>query len=198
MTKNPIRLLRYLRIVLVPFVLILAFGRACATDDENDESYYNERTIRASDIPSDAPTFDQYPVRAIYRGPVAAPDVMRDPESRLFRTMIRRGAKRGPNFAGHYTLVFWGCGAGCVAVAIVDAQSGKVFHPDNLSTIDNINVAYEELEPPDGELVKFRRDSKLLVVMGGINEDSARRGISYFIWDREQLRRIRFVHKPYE
>jgi hypothetical protein len=156
----------------------------------------DEHTIRATDAPKDAPTFARYLVRERYSGPLAAPDVKRHPRSRLFRTMIREGAKRGPNFAGHYTLTFWGCGSGCVSVAIVDARSGKVFHPRNLREIDNYNVAYEELVALHGDLINFRLDSKLLIVIGGINEDTALRGISYFLWENERLRRIRFVHKP--
>lgn len=176
-------------------VLLVTYGFANAA---NNEQYFDEHTIRASDIPSNAPTFDQYSVSAPYKGPVAAPDVKSHPLSRLFRTMIRDGAKRGPNFAGHYTLVFWGCGTSCAALAIVDAKTGKVFHLKNLQTIDSINVAFEEIDPPDGHLLKFRRDSKLLVLIGGINEDPALRGISYFLWEHERLRRIRFVHKPYD
>ncbi len=194
MNANPNRLFRSIGLLLLPFLFLVSCGVACAGDENN----YDEHAIRASDVPGDARTFEQYPEHTSYRGPIAAPDVRSDPESRMFRTMIRKGAKRGPNFAGHYTVVFWGCGAGCTAVAIVDAQSGKVFHPKNLSTVDNINVAFDELEPPDGELVKFRRDSTLLVVMGGINEDPALRGISYFVWERERLQRIRFVPKPYD
>jgi len=176
-------------------LLLATCGNACATDEEQ---FYDEHTIRGSDIPSDAPTFDQYSVSEPYKGAVAATDVKSHPLSWLFRTMIREGAKRGPNFAGRYTLVFWGCGAGCTAIAVVDAKSGKVFHPKILHAFDNINVAFDELEPPDGHLVKFHLDSKLLVVMGGINEDPALRGISYFLWEHERLRRIRFVHKPYD
>ena len=176
-------------------VLLVTFGFAHATEDEQ---YFDHHTIRASDIPREAPAFDQYLVSPPYIGPLAPPDVKSHPLSRLFRTMIREGAKRGPNFAGRYTLVFWGCGSSCSSVAIVDARTGKVFHPKNLGTIDNINVAFDELEPPDGHLVKFRLDSKLLIVIGGVNEDPSLRGISYFVWDHERLRRIRFVHKPYE
>jgi len=109
--------------------------------------------------------------------------------------MIREGAKNGPNFAGHYTIVFWGCGAGCISMAIADANTGKVLHPKDLQVIDTTNVDFNGF---DDELVKFKLDSKLLAVVGGINEDSAQRGISYFVWKNAVLHRIRFVHKPYE
>lgn len=175
-------------------VLLITSGVSYAADEE----IFDKHTIRASDIPIDAPTFERYSVRDVFKGPIASPDVKRDPFTRMFRTMIRQGAKQGPNFAGHYTIVFWGCGTGCATTAIVDAKTGRVFHPKNLGAVDNVNVAFDELEKPDGHLVKFRLDSKLLVVMGGINENTALRGISYFLWENEHLRRIRFVHKPYD
>lgn len=180
---------------LLAFILCVTTTASLA---ESAEDYYDNHSLRASDLPANAPRFSQFAVGSIYRGRPAAPDVTSDPESRMFRTMIRMGAKRGPNFAGHYTIVEWGCGAGCRMIAIVDAASGKVFHPANLGTVDNSNIAYDELEPPEGDLIKFRKDSRLLVVIGGINEDDKLRGISYFVWENDKLRRIRFVPKPYE
>jgi hypothetical protein len=44
-----------------------------------------------------------------------------------FRTALSRGAAEGPNFAGHYTVVTWGCGTLCEEFMIVDARSGEVF-----------------------------------------------------------------------
>ena len=162
-----------------------------------DERGYDEHTIRASDFPAVAPQFEQYRTIKAFKGHVAPADVKTHPLARLFRTAISEGAKRGPDFAGHYTVVWWGCGTDCRALAIVDANTGKVHFPSNLSNVDNINIAYEEFEPPDGRLVKYRLESRLLIVIGGINEEPARRGVSYFVWSGERLRRIMFVPKPY-
>jgi hypothetical protein len=49
---------------------------------------------------------------------------------RMFRTVLRNGARKGPDFAGHYTVVEWGCGSNCVVFAVVDALSGKVYDRD--------------------------------------------------------------------
>ncbi|HEY8101754.1 MAG TPA: hypothetical protein VIF82_13465 [Burkholderiaceae bacterium] len=180
-------------LTLIFFLIATPYISTIAADDD----YSNEHTIRASDIPSNAPQFEKYPATEKFRGSVAAPNIRSHPRSRMFQTMIRQGAKDGPNFAGHYTIVFWGCGTSCASLAIVDTNTGKVFHPQNLQTIDNINVDFDELEKPDGRLIKFKLDSKLLIVFGGINEEPTMRGISYFVWENEKLRRIRFVHKPY-
>jgi hypothetical protein len=184
-----------MRTTLLSLCLVFA-SLPCIAQQSQD--YFDDNTIRLSDVPKDAPDFNQYPARPMYNGPIAPPDVKSHPRSRLFRTMIRDGAKQRPNFAGHYTIVTWGCGAGCVSYAIVDAQTGKVFHPSNFQTTDNVNIDFDALESPDGRLVKFRPDSYLLIVIGGINEDPKRRGISYFTWQKNQLRRIRFVPRPYE
>jgi len=39
--------------------------------------------------------------------------VLSSPEWREYRTMLRKGAKKGPNFASHFTVVQWGCGTQC-------------------------------------------------------------------------------------
>ena len=74
-----------------------------------------------------APAFDQFPITETFNGKPAAP-VLKEAEDRAFRTRIREGAAGGPNFAGHYTIVEWGCGAGCVSIATVDAKTGTVYH----------------------------------------------------------------------
>ena len=192
----------YVKLVCRVLVLWLAgmVSFAYAVTPEVEQMYYDKNTIRTADVPPDAPTFTQYAVHEKFSGKPAAPDVKSHSRSRLFRTMIRLGAKQGPNFAGHYTLVFWGCGTSCRQLAIVNAKNGKVFHPSNLGMTGGSSIAYEEFEELNGddELVRFRRDSKLLMVIGDINEDESQRGISWFVWDREQLKRIRFVHKPSE
>ncbi|MGE8127680.1 hypothetical protein ACQKQD_11945 [Methylobacterium sp. NPDC080182] len=74
-----------------------------------------------------APDFAAYAV-APYRGPIGLPDFRgRDRQHASYRTRILAGAKAGPNFAGHLTLVPIGCGAGCVFVPVVDVQTGRVF-----------------------------------------------------------------------
>src|SRR5262245_36131587 len=78
--------------------------------------------------PTLAPRFNEFPSGTAFRGkPVQV--VLNRAEERRFRTVIREGAKEGPNFAGHYTIVEWGCGTECIQAAVVDANSGKIFQP---------------------------------------------------------------------
>lgn len=76
------------------------------------------------------PRFEQYPATAKFRGQPAPVNLNSHPQARMFRTNLRNGAPKGPNFAGHYTLVFWGCGTACQSFAIVDARNGRVYFPD--------------------------------------------------------------------
>lgn len=185
-----------LRSVLCIVLAAFSCNMACAQSDEDDS--FNPTTIRASDLPAHPPQFKDFPATEAFNGKRVEPDVMHDPDTRQFRTMIRRGAATGPNFAGHYTIVTWGCGNACLSVAIVDANTGKVYNPKELGWVDFNNIDDEVLAKPEDSLIKYRKDSRLLIVIGGINEDSKLRGISYFTWDKGALHRIRFVHKPYE
>ena len=73
------------------------------------------------------PRFEDFLAGAIFSGPLIEPVITDSRLGRAYRTRIRSGAKAGPNFAGHFTLVTWGCGSPCQDWAIVDAQTGRVF-----------------------------------------------------------------------
>jgi hypothetical protein len=84
--------------------------------------------VAAEWIPQVPPAFVRFPA-TIYRGRPARVDLRSHPTARRFRTVLREGARLGPNFAGHYTLIDWGCGTSCRAFAIVDAKTGGVYFP---------------------------------------------------------------------
>jgi hypothetical protein len=90
------------------------------------------------------PRFEDYPTTETFRG-APAPPVLITSEQRLYRTRIRKGVVNGegvwsgswentmktsgPNFAGHYFVIRWGCGSDCLMMAVVDAKTGKVYDP---------------------------------------------------------------------
>jgi hypothetical protein len=62
----------------------------------------------------------------VFRGVPAPVDFSSWSGSRRFRTVLRAGAARGPNYAGELTVVRWGCGSPCESVAIVSAPTGRI------------------------------------------------------------------------
>jgi hypothetical protein len=106
-----------------------------------------ERRALAATTKPEVPTFAGFPVREIFTGTPATVDLASDPRAGTFRTRLRRGAAEGPNFAGHYTIVTWGCGTDCQVTAVVDARTGR--------------VAFAPFTAYSG--TAFRLDSRLLI-----------------------------------
>jgi len=123
--------------------------------------------------------FKDFPVGRVFKGRPASVDLSSDKQARKYRTILRDGAKSGTNFAGHYTIVIWGCGTSCQQFAIVDAQTGKVHFSTELPY-----VSWGGLEENSG--LQFRPDSRLLVVYGHrMGEDPA--GVFFYEWDGNRL-----------
>lgn len=72
-------------------------------------------------------TFEDYPAD-FYSGELAYPDFSTNPEAKRFITRIKNECANGINFAGHYTLVTWGCGSPCQSGVIVDRKTGKIYN----------------------------------------------------------------------
>jgi hypothetical protein len=80
----------------------------------------------AATVPATAQGKD-YPA-VVYKGVKKLPDFQgRDKEFASFRTRIRDGIKHGPNFAGHVSLIVFGCGSGCSEVFAADVTTGQVY-----------------------------------------------------------------------
>lgn len=118
--------------------------------------------------------FSNYPVKAVFRGN-PAPPVLDAPRVRLYRTRIRDGVSKGVVFAGHYEITVWGCGAGCLSFAIIDAFTGKVsFFPASVSQ-----------NREAGERLTYRQDSRAIHVIGSLNEgNSADR---WYQWNEDKF-----------
>ncbi len=66
---------------------------------------------------------------SIYKGKLAAPDFTSDPSAKFYKTMIKTQCKaQGVNFAGHYTVIEWGCGTECENIAVVDRLNGRIYY----------------------------------------------------------------------
>ncbi|MCU7495991.1 MAG: hypothetical protein HF314_16975 [Ignavibacteria bacterium] len=104
----------------------------------------------------------------------------------MFRTALRNGVKEGVNFAGHYTVVIWGCGTSCQSFAIVDQINGRVYFTKEL-----LLVSYADYWEKDYGL-NYRPDSRLLVVNGRPDEDKDK-GRYYYEWKDNKLILIKMV-----
>jgi hypothetical protein len=130
------------------------------------------------------PRFEDYPVRQIYRGRVAPPRIDSG-RARQFRTRLREDSREGPNFAGRYTVVHWGCGTGCAQVAVVDARTGRVYWPP---------VDYVDIPHPDVDRSRnsgWRLDSRLLVLTRSHYDRYASYTAYYYLFDNNRFRLLR-------
>lgn len=142
---------------------------------------------------ADAPRFEDYRADP-RRVALPAPLMLGSREARRYRSLIGAQSSQGPNFAGDYTIVAWGCGASCTAFAIVDARTGRAHFPAGLGAIGTAHAGYGG---PDSPLrynaLRFRADSRLIAILGAPDEEEARDGISFFEWTGRALRPVRFV-----
>jgi hypothetical protein len=170
------------RSVIVAMILSLALAASAPSHSAQEKNNQSEKV----------PRFSDYPVKDIYRGKPAAVNLTSHPLARTFRTVLREGAEKGPNFAGHFTVVLWGCGAGCQSFAIVEANSGKVMFMT--SEKEKILEAVVGLD--------YKLDSSLLIVnpIAALEaEDPASNLRSedcrYYVWRGTKLELV-FVQSP--
>lgn len=121
--------------------------------------------------------FAKFPARPVFRGK-PHPPILTDPDAHIFRTRIREGVAKGVTFAGHYEVAEWGCGAGCLSFAIIDAVSGGVhFFPATIS--QNREV---------GERLTYKRDSRAVHVIGSLNEENS--ADRWYVWNGNEFELI--------
>ena len=142
------------------------------------------------------PRFEDFPItekwnqeRAILK--------LSTPSERMFSTQLTKAAKEPPNFAGHYRIVFWGCGSLCSASAVVDLQTGSVFPPPLAGHGDGWNRWIMAPAFSEGSGIDFRLDSRLVVVKGGLNHSEVLKknvpDVYYFVWERNRFRQLMFI-----
>lgn len=157
--------------------------------------------------PRPGPRFEDFLVRNIFSGTPARP-ALETTEEREFRTVIRRGVAKGwgvddgitgrpfpgpgPNFAGHYVIVAWGCGSPCLMAAIVDLKTGRVFpppfHHGPGGSYFHVPWAFP-MDPP----LSYRLDSRLLIANICEAGESQKCGAHYFVMAEGGPRLIRTV-----
>jgi hypothetical protein len=140
--------------------------------------------------PGAPPSFGALPAIDRFEGK-PAPVKLLTPQARKYRTMLKDGAKDGPNFAGRYTVAQWGCGGGCVQFAIIDAKTGDVYFPPfYVSIVAGPDEKMDQIPEP----LQFKPDSKLLIVTGARNEKGG--AVYYYKWDNNRLALITSTPLP--
>ena len=153
--------------------------------------------IALAAISQPTPRFADFPTPPEAGIKPAPVDLSSHPEAREFRTQIRSDARAGPNFAGHFTIVGWGCGSACLQWGVVNASTGKVWFEPGVEVVGVDRVA-DELHPAPGVNaefynLRFRLDSRLVVVLGAPGEDEAREGVGYYLWDGKTFALLKFI-----
>jgi hypothetical protein len=142
--------------------------------------------LRFADFPATAET-----PREHWRGPL-----LTSADATEFRTMLQKASLKPPNFAGHYTIAVWGCGSSCTDFGIIDRHSGRTFFDRRLRRISGVYVGSEPDEAqPAFDALRFKRDSRLLVVLGAPNEDESRDGVTFLRWTGASFLQLHFVYR---
>jgi len=120
------------------------------------------------------PRFAEYRVVA-YGGTLSDPQIVTS-EQRRFRTLLRKAISKGygvveggteherigPNFAGHYILVQWGCGLPCMETAVIDAKDGRVLRLPRIPGDTDSRGFVVPTSSDDLRELQFKRESRLL------------------------------------
>jgi hypothetical protein len=127
-----------------------------------------------------SPRFEDYPAPA-YSGK-SAPVQIKGVKSRRYAGQLRAMARRPANFAGHYVLAAWGCGASCVMAAAIDAKTGTVSWVPFTVCCWDVDVT---------EPLEYRQDSRLLITHGSRDEHGAGSDTNYYWFDGRRFIPIR-------
>jgi len=114
------------------FSLVLSSTPAFANEHEKAEHnrFDGQLTFTADEEKyqiKNLPKFENFPAEAKASGKTASDiDWSSNKDARAFKTRLRKGLKKGPNFNGHYVVISHGCGSPCQVNWIVDVNNGKV------------------------------------------------------------------------
>ncbi len=130
------------------------------------------------------PRFTEYPSSAAFAG---RHHLILDRADLSYGTRLREAARQRPDFAGHYVLALWGCGAECLMGAAIDVRSGRVTWLPGDTICCWFSGPQEQAQ--DIDPVRYRLHSRLLVLNGLRGEREGDLGQHYYA-----IRDGRFVH----
>lgn len=176
--------------------LLLAFAGLMHRGQDVPSAFDKCRIVTSADLTDKkAPTFATYSVAVSQVLGSPKLDLKSNRTARMYQAILREEVSRGPNFAGNYRLAVWGCGSSCAMFAVVNLRTGRVITPESFSVTSgvyffvDVQKAFPYSQSQYG-LFGFRKDSRLLVITGDLDEDESREGAFYFVLDGERLRLI--------
>lgn len=130
------------------------------------------------------PRFEDYAVKQVHTGKSAEP-ILQTQEQQDGATYYRAVAEYGANFAGHYAVVALTCGPLCSMVDFLDTRTGRIT-PGTFSNSgwEQIHDAFRDIE--------FRRDSRLIVFAGAI-DDKPPVGWHFYLFDNGRLKKLHTI-----
>jgi hypothetical protein len=143
---------------------------------------HSARTAQAR--PGTSPRFADYPASAAFAG---RNHLVLGRADLGYRSRLSEVARQRPDFAGHYVLVLWGCGAECLMGAAIDVRSGRVTWLPGDTICCWFSGPQEQAQ--DIDPVRYRLHSRLLVLNGLRGEREGDLGQRY-----HAIRDGRFVH----
>lgn len=146
---------------------------------------------KSSYVADRRPAFNELPIQEHFTGNPAPVNLTSTSKVRRFKTVLKEGAKAGPNFAGHYTVVKWGCGTACAEFAIVDATDGRVYFPSTIK-YNSHALVHDGTEP-----FQYQKDSALFIIVGEPDETD-KLGIYYYKWTGNDLKLFYKVERTFE
>jgi hypothetical protein len=103
----------------------------------------------------------------------------------MFRTRLREDSRAGPNFAGRYTVIVWGCGTGCAQMGVVDARNGRAYFPP----VEYMDIP--DMEDAEVRSRVFRLDSRLLVITKNLYDGQGTYTAYYYLFYGGRFRLLR-------
>ena len=136
-----------LRLSAISIVLILGHLSFATSEVAVPKVHATPAAMDAQAQTTGLARFEDYPSLEAFSGQPAPVVLASARYGRTYRTRLQEGAGSGPNFAGGFTVVSWGCGSSCQVSVVIDARTGV--------------LSQQAVRTTNG--LEFRRDSRLLV-----------------------------------
>jgi len=125
----------------------------------------------------------------IFEGEPDKIDFSTIPSLNNFYTTTSKQAAEGPNFAGHFTFIRWGCGTDCISYTIIDAITGKSVLSsyetvEGLSPTFDINSRLLIFNPKEN--FEKLKGQKMEDIIGDKDYYEARKGRQYYELKEEE------------